>query len=153
MDEALGIWSRWASLAPDNQDIEDPRLLTRSCRAWPRTAAAPQKTVQNMEKEMNKLRARLKQKSEDLEELQSQLERPGATPPREHHHPQAGHQLAPSPLETSERKQFTVLAVDDDRNILQVLEARLARRATACAWPATPGPGDAAGPWTASSRT
>ncbi|HBE95486.1 MAG TPA: sigma-54-dependent Fis family transcriptional regulator [Desulfovibrio sp.] len=29
-------------------------------------------------------------------------------------------------METSERKQFTVLAVDDDRNILQVLEARLA---------------------------
>ena len=27
-----------------------------------------------MEKEMNKLRARLKQKSEDLEELQSQLD-------------------------------------------------------------------------------
>jgi DNA-binding NtrC family response regulator len=29
-------------------------------------------------------------------------------------------------MEASERKQFTVLAVDDDRNILQVLEARLA---------------------------
>ena len=29
-------------------------------------------------------------------------------------------------MEATERKQFTVLAVDDDRNILQVLEARLA---------------------------
>lgn len=74
MDEALEIWSRWASLAPDNPDIEDPRLLTPLLPRLAPDGNGTRETVQHMEKEMNKLRSRLKQKSEDLEELQSQLD-------------------------------------------------------------------------------
>lgn len=74
IDEALTIWSRWANLPSDNQDIYDPRLLTPILSRLPPNGNSARETIQNMEKEMNKLRSRLKQKSKDLEELQSQLD-------------------------------------------------------------------------------
>lgn len=74
MAQALETWNRWASLAPENPDIEDPRLLTPLLPRLAPGNSDAKESVENMEKEMNKLRARLKQKSEDLEELQSQLD-------------------------------------------------------------------------------
>ena len=74
MAEAMETWSRWASLAPDNPDIEDPRLFTPLLPRLAPSNSDTKESVENMEKEMNKLRAKLKQKSEDLEELQSQLD-------------------------------------------------------------------------------
>ena len=53
---------------------EDPRLLTPLLPRLAPGNSDAKETVENMEKEMNKLRAKLKQKSEDLEELQNQLD-------------------------------------------------------------------------------
>lgn len=74
MAEALDVWKRWASLAPDNPDIEDPRLLSPLLPRLAPDGEDSRETVRSMEKEMNRLRARLKEKSQDLDALKSQLD-------------------------------------------------------------------------------
>lgn len=74
MNEALEIWNRWASLAVPSLDIEDPRLLTPVLPRIAPDGSDTKETVENMEKEMGKLRTRLKQKSAELDELKNQLD-------------------------------------------------------------------------------
>jgi hypothetical protein len=74
MAEAMEVWNRWASLAPDNPDIEDPRLLAPLLPRLTPDGEDSRETVRSMEKEMARLRARLKEKSQDLDELKSQLD-------------------------------------------------------------------------------
>lgn len=72
--EAMEIWNRWASLAVPSLDIEDPRLLTPILPRLAPDGSDTKETVENMEKEMSKLRTRLKQKSSELDELKNQLD-------------------------------------------------------------------------------